>query len=59
MKKITLKISILVFIMTSISISAQGIKGQAYYQTKRNIDLNLEGSDMSDEQKNMINKRNY
>ncbi len=57
MKKLTLKISILAFIMASISISAQGIKGQAYYQTKRNIDLNLEGSEMSEEQKNMINKR--
>lgn len=57
MKKFILKISILAFIMTSISISAQGIKGQAYYKTKRNIDLNLEGSHMSDEQKSMINER--
>lgn len=57
MKKFTLKISILAFIMASISISAQSIKGEAYYQTKRNVDLNLEGSHMSEEQKKMINER--
>ncbi len=56
MKNLILKFSILAFMMMSFSISAQGIKGLAYYQTKRNIDLQLEGSQMSEEQKKMINE---
>lgn len=57
MKKNILKILILTFITTSISISAQNIKGLAYYKTKRKVDLQLDHTQVSDEQKKLINER--
>jgi len=57
MNNSVLKLTAIVFFALSINLSAQSFKGKAYYQTKRNIDLNLEGSEMSEEQKSMIQER--
>lgn len=52
-----LKIVIILLIMPLMTLESQNVKGMAYYQTKRNIDLNLQGSELSDEQKNSIQAR--
>ena len=54
MKKIYL-LSILMLVVTAMQ--SQGFQGKAYYQSKTNMDINLDGRQISEEQKRMIQER--
>ena len=51
MKKIYM---LTVLVMLSFSMRAQDFQGKAYYESKTNVELNLEGREMSEERKKMI-----
>lgn len=56
MKQQNVKSIVLVFLLMPLMIFSQEFQGKAYYQTKTNVDLKLEDSHMSDEQKALMQK---
>lgn len=54
MDKLILKTVTIVFFLLSSIVSAQDFQGQAFYQTKRKIDLKIDNSQMTDEQQSQM-----
>ena len=56
MKKIYAPL-ILLLSATAMQLHAQGFQGKAYYESKTNVEFNLDGREISEEQKKMIQER--
>jgi len=54
MGKLLLKLIALSLILISMSVSAQDFQGQAYYQTQRKVDIDLDNDGMTDDQKSQM-----
>lgn len=54
MKKIYI---LLILVLTLTAVRSQGFQGKAYYESKTNVEINLDGREISEEQKKMIQER--